>query len=355
MIQNNCFSQVRIAGIVSAVPSTVVDNAKDLTQFPPHELTKIIASTGVAFRHVVNDQQCTSDLCYEAAIKLLKELNWTPESVDILIFVSQTPDYLLPATSCVLHGRLGLAKHCVAFDVNLGCSGYVYALWQAACFLKAGAAKRVLLLVGDTISKISAPDDRSVALLFGDAGTATAVEYNETAAAMYFELGTEGQGYDKLIVPAGGCRKPCTPEAQERSLREQNNIRSDMDLYMNGAEIFAFTLREVPPLIQKVLEKAKWSLENVDAFVLHQANKFMLNHIAKRLKIPEQKLLLSLHDYGNTSSASIPVTLTDTYASKHIAVHQHLILAGFGVGFSWAGVALILDAQCKLPKVLEVL
>lgn len=351
---SNCFVGVRIAGIASALPSRIIDNQKDIKNFPPEDIAKIIASTGVEQRHVVTEEQCTSDLCFCAATNLMQELGWEKESIDVLIFISQTPDYPLPPTSCALHSRLGLSKHCVAFDVNLGCSGYVYGLWQAACFLVSHAAKRVLLLVGDTISRISAPDDRSVALLFGDAGTATALEYSDTASLMHFDLGTDGSGYDKLIVPAGGFRTPHSTTTDTRSLREQNNSRSDADLYMNGAEIFAFTLREIPQLIQSVMLKASWEMEQVDAFVLHQANLFMLNHIAKRLKIPEQKLLLSLKKYGNTSSASIPLTLTDQYSKQKLSEPQRLILAGFGVGFSWAGVSLILDTDCKILKLLEV-
>lgn len=347
------FAGINIAGIASAVPERILVNGRDLPQFTSDDINKITASIGVLQRHVVTDNQCTSDLCFAAADQLLSSLNWPRDSVDALIFISQTPDFFLPSTSCVLHGRLGLAKHCAALDINLGCSGYVYGLWQAANLIAASTAKRVLILVGDTISKITAPEDRSVALLFGDAGTTTALEYDVSAPDMWIQVGTDGTGYDKLQVPAGAFRQPASNTTCIRTAREQGNTRSEQDLYMNGAEIFAFTLREVPGLVKAVLAAANWDINSPDGFVMHQANLFMLKHIAKRLQIPDEKLLLSLEKFGNTSSASIPITLTHVYAEQGIKNAQQLLLAGFGVGFSWAGAALTLTSKCRfLPLII---
>jgi len=289
---------------------------------------------------VVAQQTCASDLCFAAAERLLADLSWLRESVNILVFVSQTPDYVLPATSCSLHGRLGLSKRCATFDINMGCSGYVYGLWVAAQLLSANGPRRALLLVGDTISRIVSPMDRSTAPLFGDAGSATALEWTEGAAPIFFELGSDGSGQNHLIVPAGGFRQPPTPATSERNAREAGNVRSDEDLYMDGAEIFTFTLREVPPLIRSVLDMASWPLDDVDAFVLHQANRFMIQHVVKRMRIPAEKAVYSLEEYGNTSSASIPLTMIHSLAERLRSQQLRLVLAGFGVGLSWGGAAM---------------
>lgn len=337
---SSTISNIRIVGIASAVPdgSAEISAGSALSE---KELSKIAASTGVKRRHVVESDVCTSDLCQAAAEQLLNEAGWSRESVDVLIFVSQTPDYLLPATACALHGKLQLASSCAAFDVNLGCSGYVYGLWLAANLLN-GGARRALLLAGDTISRIVSPLDRSVAYLFGDAGTATLVEYRPDAPAMYFELGTAGSAMQHLIVPAGGFRHPGTPDTARRTEREGGNVRSDQDLLMNGGEIFAFTMSKVPAMCRAVLQTANWPMDSVDAFVMHQANRFMLQHLSKQMRIPEGKFILALENYGNTSSASIPLAISDRLREGLRSHSARLLLAGFGVGFSWAAVA----AEC---------
>ncbi len=337
----NCkISGVNIAGIASAVPETFLTVADDSEIFGQEEMRKLSESTGVQKRHIAPKEMCTSDLCFAAAEKLLSELNWSRDSIDTLIFVSQTPDYFLPATSCSLHHRLGLSKHCAAFDLNLGCSGYVYGLWVASNLLSQGNVKRLLLLVGDTITKLTSPQDRSVAPLFGDAGTATALEHHQNADAMVFQMGTDGSGEPHLIVPVGAFRQPHTEKTTQRKERESGNIRSDEDLYMNGTEIFTFTLREVPKLINSTLNAAEWTLESVDTFVMHQANRFMLQHLTKKMKLPPEKVIVTLADYGNTSSASIPLAITHSLTQRSKNNILRLVLAGFGVGFSWGAVAL---------------
>ncbi len=327
---------VRLVGISSAVPECIRNVKDDATVFPNSDISKISDNTGVLQRHVVTGNLCTSDLCFAAAEKLIAETNIDKSSIDVLIFISQTPDYVLPATSCSLHGRLGLGKNCMAFDVNLGCSGYVYGLWLSSSLIASGSAKRVLLLTGDTITRIASPTDRSVALLFGDAGTATLLEHDANAAPMSFSLGTDGSGQQNLIVPAGAFRKPHSEATCLPIEREGGNFRSDENLYMNGAEIFSFTLKEVPAMVKSLVT----DFNAIDAAVMHQANKFMLNHIAKRLKIPDDKVILSLENYGNTSSASIPLAITDSLSAKLRVAPLHLLLAGFGVGYSWGAVTL---------------
>lgn len=336
----NCtFAGVRLAGVASAVPRAIRTIADDARKFGEAEMAKVSQTIGVRSRHIAGKGICASDLCFAAAERLMRDLKWIPESIDVLIFVTQTPDYILPPTSCVLHERLGLSRECATFDINLGCSGYVYGLWVASRLV--GAKGRALLLVGDTISRIASPEDRSVAPLFGDAGTATALEaVGNTSTRMTFQLGTDGRGHRHLLVPAGGFRNPHCEETSKRTPREGGNIRSDEDLFMDGAEVFGFSLNTVPGLITSTLDQAEWSLETVDAFVLHQANHFMLEHLARRAKLPRSRLVLALEDYGNTSSASIPLAMTTSLADRLAGSELRLLLAGFGVGLSWGAVAL---------------
>ena len=337
---NGIIGNTEIIGVSSAVPSLVRDVSDDAKAFGEDEARRISEAVGVNRRCVVSPEICTSDLCFAAAERLLADLRWDRGTVDALVFVSQTPDYILPATACILHGRLGLAKQCAALDVNLGCSGYVYGLWLISHLIACGNVKRGLLLTGDTISRIVSPQDRSTAPLFGDAGTATALQYNAAAPPIFFELGTDGTGAKHLIVPAGGFRRPHTDETARRTEREGGNVRSEEDLFMDGAEVFAFTLREVPPMIKAVLNASQWTADSVDAFVMHQANRFMLQHLAKRLRIPLEKMPFSLHEYGNTSVSSIPLTLSHALSGDLKRKQLRLVLAGFGVGLSWGAAAL---------------
>ena len=342
---------LRIAGIACAVPERV-SSAADLARiFGETEAQKIAKSTGVAERRVTKSL-CTSDLCCASAEKLLGELGWEPGSIDCLVFVTQTPDYVVPATSCVLQARLGLGKNCAAFDVNLGCSGYVYGLWIVSRLLQEG--QRALLLVGDTGSRLLSPEDRSVVPLFGDAGSATAVEKDASKGGeICFSVGTDGTGSQNIIVPAGSFRTPSTEKTRERCPQPDGALRSDEDLVMNGPEVFSFTLREVPRLLESALALASWSMGDVDAFVFHQANRFMLEHLAKKMGIPAEKLVLALKDFGNTSSASIPLAIASSLRENVAGGSLKLVLAGFGVGWSWGACTLTLG-PIVLPEIIEV-
>jgi 3-oxoacyl-[acyl-carrier-protein] synthase-3 len=349
---------VRIAGLASAVPEetqTIEDLAR---QFGADEANKISESIGVRTRRIAPDGMCASDLCFAAAEKLLDEMGWERDSIRGLIFVSQTPDYRSPATACTLHARLGLSKSCAAMDINLGCSGYVYGLATAAQFVRglsdgSESSGRVLLLVGDTISRVVSAQDRSAVPLFGDAGTATALDFCESADPISVRFGTDGAGQDHLIIPAGGFRNPANESTSKLTERENGNIRSDEDLFMNGAEVFMFTLCEVPSLFKKTMKASGWSIDEVDGVVMHQANSFMLNHLRKRLKIPEEKFVIALDGYGNASCASIPLAITDVWANNPSKKRQKLVLAGFGVGWSWAG-ATVNCEQTVLPELVTI-
>lgn len=331
---------VRIAGIAAVTPRNVVNNDQ-LAQFSEDERIKLINTTGITRRRVIEGEVCTSDLCFEAANDVLAATGVSPEDVGVLIFVTQTPDYVLPATSIVLANRLGLSSGCAAFDVNLGCSGYTYGLWQAGALLPSTGARYALLLVGDTISRIVSDEDKSALALFGDAGTATLIEASgEAPSDWIFDLGSDGAGAKNLIVEAGGFRKRPTVDNLERQVGRDGNRRSGVELFMDGPQVLNFTLREIPKSVKKTVGDAGWSIDEVDAFVFHQANKIMLDYLAKRAGVPATAMGFSIGEYGNTSSATIPLTLAYAFSDRLAEGTMKLLLSGFGVGWSWASCAL---------------
>ncbi len=328
-------NNISIKGISCVVPSMKINNV-DLSQiYGEKETLKLIASIGVETRYVVDEMTTTSDLCFNAAKNLLVALNWDPKDIGAIIFVSQTSDYQLPATSCILQHKLGLSENTMAFDINLGCSGYVYGLKIAASLVNAGIEK-VLLLVGDTISKIIKPGDRSTELLFGDAGTATALQY-EKNKTLQFELGSDGAGWENIV-------------ARQQIYSDANRGANNAFLEMNGGEVFTFTLKTVPPLINNLLQKLNFSSRDIDVCIYHQANLFMLKHLSKKSNLKPEQVAVSIDEYGNTSCASIPVTLCARKQEKY----KNTLLVGFGVGLSWGAVMCDLSETLLLPvEVLE--
>ncbi|RZL04458.1 MAG: ketoacyl-ACP synthase III [Rubrivivax sp.] len=325
----------RVAGIVSCLPQRKVLNPEFESTLSQQSVADVIKMIGVHARHWVDADTTASDLCLRAGEHLLDKLDWAADSVDALIFLSQTPDYRLPATACVLHGALKMRPGTIAFDVNLGCSGYPYALWLGMMMVQSGAARRVLLAVGDTISKTVDPQDRSTALLFGDAGTMTAIEAGpDEAGASYFILGTDGLGARQLIVPNG---------AIKRHQASDDERWADKDLaclFMDGGEVFKFTLQAVPALIESCLSLSGRAASEHDAFLFHQANLFMLKHLIKKTKLPAERVPINIDRYGNCSCASIPLLMTTDLADRLRTEPMTLAMFGFGVGFSWAAASL---------------
>jgi 3-oxoacyl-[acyl-carrier-protein] synthase III len=322
-----------IVGVVSCLPERQVSNAHFDAQFGESAVKDVVKMIGVENRFWTDANTSTRDLCSKAGYRLLQQLDWLPTSVDALIFVSQTPDYRLPATACALQADLGLPSACIAFDINLGCSGYPYALWLGMTMVQTGAAHRVLLAVGDTISKIVDPADRSTALLFGDAGTMTAIEAMPERSAS-FVLGTDGRGVCNLIVPKGGF-KDHSQSGDPRLIDKASDC-----LYMDGGEIFNFTLKAVPTLVNETIELSGIPLENHDGFLFHQANMFMLKHLTKKAKLSPEKTPINIDQYGNTSCASIPLLMTTCLKDRLLDESMQLAMFGFGVGYSWAGASL---------------
>lgn len=337
-------TRVAVRGVAAAVPGEPVPVLDFAGGFDPAGVAKMMAAVGLHVVHRAPPGQTAGDLCERAATHLLDRIGWERESIDGVIFVTQTPDHVLPATACILHGRLGLPVSAFAFDVGMGCSGYVYGLWLASQFVANGSARRVLLLAGDTVSHLLSSEDQSVALLFGDAGSATAIEFDPNASPMYFALGTDGSGAQDLIVPAGGFRARHTDAAHVRS-GDHGAKRAPADLYMDGLAVFNFTLKRIPDLVNTVLDLADWPRESVDAYMFHQANAFILDKLVRKLKLPVERVPSNIGRYGNTSVASIPLLLCDMLAETVTAAEpQRVVAAGFGVGLSWAGAAMTMSA-----------
>lgn len=330
---------VEIKGIACAVPDRIIKNEDYTEVFGAESVQKFINMTGVLTRYVAFDEQCTSDLCYVAATKLMEKLNWEPSSIDALILVTQTPDYAVPASACVLQHRLGLSEDCAAFDVNLGCSGYVYGVWLTATMISTQGFNRVLLLVGDTSNFGINQSDSATAMIFGDGGTATALEKSEGKEIKYF-LNTKGSRFKSIIVPAGHART-----------RSKMDAEASCELAMNGSEVFSFTITDVPRTIKSFMSKYDIDKDAVDMYVFHQANLFILKHLAKKLNIPMEKVPVSIDRYGNTSGESIPLTLVDALGTEESNEPIKLLLCGFGVGLSWGGIYLELDRSICLPMI----
>lgn len=342
---------IRIAGIASAVPETLVTLEDDARRFGEEEMRRVAKNIGVKQRHVAR-HLCASDLAQHASRRLLRDLDWDPKSIDVLVYVTQCPDYPAPSTACLIQTRLGLGTHCAAFDVNLGCSGYTYGLWMIASLL-GGGMKRGLLLVGDTASRAASPHDRSVVPLFGDGASATALEVKDGAASMDFIVGTDGSGAKHLNSRAGGYRHRWSPASLELRTGEDGVLRSDENTYMNGAEVLTFAIQQVPPLVNAIRDMRNWRDEDVDAYVFHQASAFMLKTVARLAKLPAAKVVTQLENYGNTSVASIPVAISAGLRDALATRTQKLVLVGFGIGWSWAAAA-VEWGPIVMPEMLVV-
>ena len=344
---------VSIRGIASAVPATIYDN-HEYEYIAEKDRELFIKTVGVEKRRIAKKGIATSDLCEAAARQLIDRLGWDPADIELLVFISQSRDYLIPATAGILQDKLGLPKSCIAYDVSLGCSGYVYGLSIIGSQMATGQIKKGLLMVGDVSSQTTSYQDKSTYPLFGDGGTVTALEYDPPAAKMTFNLQTDGKGYKAIIIPDGGIRNLVTAE---RSFLEEKIsegiIRNRLHIALDGMEVFQFSLREVPPNIRSLMQDAGKSMEEVDFFVLHQANRLMNESIRKKLLIPAEKCPYSMGEYGNTSSASIPLTINHAIREQMEKGRVKLVLAGFGVGLSWGSVYLETD-KIVCPEIIEL-
>ncbi len=331
----------RIAAVCTCVPTRRFYNLTDSAEFSDEEIRKVTGMAGVAARRLAGDAVCSSDLCVAAAQRVLDRLGWKPDSIDALIMVTQTPDYFLPSTACVIHHRLGLADHCAAFDVGLGCSGYPYGMWLAAMMLQGGGVRRVLVLHGETPTRFSGKSDRSVSLLFGDAGSATALEavHPGSTADWHYALHSDGSGYNTMIIESGGFRDRFGSDPRKHCVN------------MNGALVFNFTIKRVPALIDETLAGAGMSSNDIDYFIFHQSNQFIIKHVCMKQTLSLEKVPIILKEYGNTGGVSIPLTLTEGKLIRPKDRALRLMLLGYGVGLSWGSALVDLDPGAILDSV----
>lgn len=339
-----------IKGISTAVPSELFDLNLLSNYYGPDEVKRIIASTGIEQIRVAKEGQCTSDLCFAAAKGLLERLEVQPTTISGIVFVSQTPDYKMPATSVLLQHRLGLPTTAVAFDINYGCSGFVYGLYQASMMIEAGGCERVLVCVGDTSTRIVHPKDRSVRMVFGDGGSATLVEKGQSSSS--YLLKTDGSGAEHLIIPGGGFRNPSSEETSLQKEAEDGNIRTEENVRMNGMEIMSFALREIPNMINELLRETGWEKDEVGTYALHQANTFMLEYLRKKMKLNKDSVPIAVSNVGNTGPASIPLM----FSIRHQELTnrnqlQKVVCCGFGVGLSWAACSVDLSSTIILDPI----
>jgi 3-oxoacyl-[acyl-carrier-protein] synthase-3 len=345
---------VRIAGIAACVPQKSLSN-HDYHWITKKERDQLIQMIGVETRHVAVPGQTTSDLCFQAAEQLLAGLGWERSEINLLIFVSQSRDYIIPSTSAILQDRMKLPKTCMALDINLGCSGYIYGLSVISSLIKTTGIKKALLLVGDLSNVTSCYRDKSTYPLFGDAGTATALEFCPGHAPMQFNLQTDGSGHEAIIIRDGGVRNLMSKKSFDIKKYGDGIYRSRLHIELNGIEVFNFSLREVVPNIKTTLRHFNRQLDEFDYLVFHQANRLINETIRKMLKVDPSRVPYSLRDYGNTSCSSIPLTMVTQIRDNLSGKPQKLLLSAFGIGLSW-GTALIETDGLIVPEItcLEV-
>jgi 3-oxoacyl-[acyl-carrier-protein] synthase-3 len=327
-----------IRGISYFLPKQNLTNEELIKEFPEWSVEKVANKIGVNERHIAANDETSSDMAVKAAQKLILEYSIDPHTIDFVLLCTQSPDYFLPTSACIIQDKLGIPIKSGALDFNLGCSGFVYGLAMAKGLILGGIAKNILLLTSETYSKFIHPRDKSNRTIFGDAAAATLVSDNGFAEILNFSMGTDGRGADKLIVKTGGLR--CPAEANDIHYDESGNPVSSDHLFMDGTEIFNFTLEMVPELTDDTLKVNSIKKENIDLFVFHQANKYMLNFLRKKINIPEEKFYYYMEKVGNTVSSTIPIALYEALHEGKISSGNNVLLAGFGVGYSWAGTVL---------------
>ena len=325
---------VRLAGLSICVPKRIKDNL-DVPETELKMRERLVRNIGIYKRRLCSEGKVFSDLAEHAVEDLITNLGWDKSTIDAYIWVTQSPDYIIPATSIVSQHRVGLPKTTMAFDINLGCSGYPYGLYVAGCMLGADKIKRAIVVIGDQSGSEGSPDSGRE-ILFGDAATATALEFDETAPPMYFEGFSDGSGYKAIIIPDGGRRSPVRAESLIPTPGEDGVIRTGVDVTLDGPAILNFSTAVAPDAVRRMCEFSGVPLDQVDGVILHQANRMINETIRRKLGLPPEKVPESLSDYGNTSSASIPVTLGHRSRERFIEAGSKWVLCGFGIGLSWA-------------------
>lgn len=346
------FENVGISGMAAAVPRNIIKNYEYTQYFSLEEVKEVVDKIGILERRFAEQGVTSSDLCFAAAEKLIHDMEISRDEIDLLVFVSQTPDYRMPATSVLLQNRLGLSKSVITLDLNLGCSGFIYGMSVIYGLMERSGLRKALLLDGETRSRIYSAKDRKTAFIFGDAGVAALIEKNAGFSKSYFSLNADGSREDLIKMNAGGYRNPSSCETFiEKVVDEHGNIRSEEHGYMNGAEVFNFVIKEIPPDIKNIINYADIDKDAIDYFVFHQANDFINSYLARKLKLNPEKVPSTIAKYGNTSSVSIPLTMVSELKEK--IQRKRLLLSGFGVGMTWASTVVNMH-DCKICGIVEV-
>ena len=348
------YNNVGITAMAACVPKQVIDNYKyDLDIWSEEEVRKVVDKIGVMERRFVDDKTCASDLCFAAAEQLFRDNDIDRKEIDLLVFLSQTPDYRMPATSILLQDRLGLSMTTMAFDISLGCSGFISALSIVYAMMQNQGFHKALLLDGETRSKVYSRKDRREAFIFGDAGVAALIEHDDKFGQSHFSLNSDGSRGKLIMIPGGGYRNMSSTETlREKIVGDYGNIRSDEQGYMNGADVFSFVLSEVPKDIKRLINATGEDIQTMDYYVFHQANSFINNHIAKKMKLDKERIPWTIQKYGNTSSVSVPLTIVSELKDK-MAGNKKLMLSAFGVGMAWA-TAIVPFVDCRISDVVEI-
>lgn len=347
------YEGVGIAAMSAAVPKRIVVNREYTEVFSKAEADEIVDKTGIEQRRFADENTCSSDLCLAAAEKLIADNNVDKEEIELLVFISQTPDFRMPATSVTLQHRLGLPNKTIAFDINLGCSAFIYGLSVVYGMMERSKLKKALLLDGETRSKVYSPRDRRSAFLFGDGGVAALIERDTKFGKSSFSLNSDGSRADLIMIPAGGYRKMSSAETvMEKVVDEFGNMRSEEQGYMRGGDVFNFVIREIPRDIKNTLAYAEKTVDGFDYMVFHQANNYINSYIMKKMKLDEAKIPSTISKFGNTSSVSVPLTIVSELKGK-LNGNKELLLSAFGVGMTWAtGIVPFVD--CKISDIVVV-
>lgn len=339
-------NNIRFAGMASVVPKRIISNTDDCPPQVRDERARLVRNIGISNRRIMRGWECFSDLAFVASKNLIEELNWKEDEIGAFIVVTQSPDYLLPSTAIILQDRLGLSKNTIAFDINLGCSGYAFGLHVIGSMISSGSVKKAILVIGDKSASEKSP-------LFSDAASATALEFDPAAKPFFFDLNSDGAGFKAIYKPVGGHREPYGPQHSIPQIGEDGLLSWPDELVLDGPGIMNFSIQKIPPAVINLLEFSKLSKADIDYFIFHQANKMINETIRKKLDIPIEKTPTSLVNFGNTSGASIPLTITTQIKQELDNQNRKLLCYGFGVGLSWGG--FVADVEnAKLLSLIEV-
>lgn len=344
---------VVVRGVAAAVPDHAV-NTYDIDLFTREEAQIFIDSVGINSRYVAPEGMCASDLCMAACEKLLEELGWQRDTIDILSFASVTGDYRTPPTSCILQDRLGLSESCFTLDIPMGCCGCIYSLTVVSNLMASGSARRALLLIGDTATRMGSPKDKSRVPLFGDCGTALALEYKEDAVPMVSEFKTYGKGYEALMTPHGGFRHPATPESFEYQDFGRGIVRAPIHTLINGMNVLSFAISKPPQSIQEMLVRTGMDKDkDIDYFLIHQANKLIVDRIVKKLALNPLKVPYNIGQFGNLGGASIPTLMVTNLREELMREGKSMLLSAFGLGLTW-GTLYMKSEPMVIPALVKV-